>query len=241
MTIVGGHLPLGLGTRQSEGYLASCGRCRPSYGPLLGGVFSQLGICVGILINIQLCLLRHDVATALTETITRGNGRSIPWGRCGGVGKKSLVLGVLRWRQAGLGICAEHQKHSSQEGCCWSPSSSSTQSRRTIMQLWVSPEGGSVRPPSSRSAVGASDGPDLSRPTYLGGACASDRSLRIALAALTIGWPATAAVDRKVYPAVGFHGDGRDRCDTGSMARQPWRPYGHAPNVAVVAVVVASS
>jgi multidrug resistance protein len=242
MTIVGDIYTLAERARV-QGYLASVWAISSVIGPLLGGVFSQLGIWRGVfLINIPLCLLaawmfsrhfhekvthRHrtvDVlgaallACAMTVLILAilGGGQTWAWSSAPSIsafaaGAALLVAFVFIERRAA----------------------------EPVLPLWVF----SRRLLCATTIVAFGVGAILMGltsyvPTFLEG------SLRIqpviaglALAALTLGWPATASVAGRFYLRWGFKNTavlGATLVITGSAVLAA---AAHRPNVAVVAAV----
>jgi multidrug resistance protein len=242
MTIVGDIYTLAERARV-QGYLASVWAISSVIGPLLGGVFSQLGIWRGVfLINIPLCLLaawmfsrhfheqvtqRHrtvDVlgaallACAMTALILAilGGGQTWAWYSAPSIsafaaGAALLVAFVFVERRAA----------------------------EPVLPLWVF----SRRLLCATTIVAFGVGAILMGltsyvPTFLEG------SLRIqpviaglALAALTLGWPATASVAGRFYLRWGFKNTailGATLVIAGSAVLAA---AAHRPNVAVVAAV----
>src|SRR6478609_7499510 len=236
------HLHIGRAARV-QGYLASVWAISSVIGPLLGGVFSQLGIWRGVfLINIPLCLLaawmfsrhfhekvthRHrtvDVlgaallACAMTVLILAilGGGQTWAWSSAPSIsafaaGAALLVAFVFVERRAA----------------------------EPVLPLWVF----SRRLLCATTIVAFGVGAILMGltsyvPTFLEG------SLRIqpviaglALAALTLGWPATASVAGRFYLRWGFKNTailGATLVIAGSAVLAA---AAHRPNVAVVAAV----
>lgn len=209
MTIVGDVYTLAERARV-QGYLASVWAVSSVVGPLLGGVFSQLGIWRGVfLINIPLCLLaawmfnRH-----FDETITHRRRSIDALGAVVLTGAlTALILGVLSGGQT----------------WAWDSASSITcfavgaallavfvvverRAEEPILPLWVF----SRRLLCATTIVGFGVGAILMGltsyvPTYLEGALqVSPITAGLALAALTLGWPATAAIAGRLYLRWGF-------------------------------------
>ena len=242
MTIVGDIYTVAERARV-QGYLASVWAISSVVGPMLGGVFSQLGIWRGVfIINIPLCLLaawmfnrhfhetitpRHRtvdalgallLASAMTSLVLAvlGGGQSWAWGSAPSIsaftaGVVLLAAFVLVERRAA----------------------------EPILPLWVF----SRRLLCVTTIVAFGVGAILMGltsyvPTYLEG------SLHVrpivagaALAALTIGWPTTAAVAGKLYLRWGFKKTavvGAALVTTGASVLVV---MAHRPNVAVVAAV----
>ena len=226
-----------------QGYLASVWAVSSVVGPLLGGVFSQLGIWRGVfLINIPLCLLaawmfnrhfhetitpRHrsvDVlgalvlATAMTSLVLAvlGGGQSWAWDSPQSIG--AFTLGVVLLI---VFVLVERR------------------APEPILPLWVF----SRRLLCATTIVALGVGAILMGltsyvPTYLEGSLhVAPVVAGLALAALTIGWPATAAVAGKFYLRWGFKNTaivGAVLVTTGTSALVV---MAHRPNVAVAAAV----
>ena len=209
MTIVGDVYTLAERARV-QGYLASVWAVSSVVGPLLGGVFSQLGVWRGVfLINIPLCLLaawmfnrhfreevtRHrrsvDVLGALLLTCALtllilailGGGQTWAWTSApsiAGFGAGFVLLAIF--------VVVERR------------------AVEPILPLWVF----SRRLLCATTLVGFGVGAVLMGltsyvPTYLEGALRiSPISAGLALAALTLGWPATASIAGRVYLRWGF-------------------------------------
>ncbi|BBY48695.1 MFS transporter [Mycolicibacterium arabiense] len=226
-----------------QGYLASVWAVSSVVGPMLGGAFSQLGIWRGVfLINIPLCLLaawmfnRHfhedvtrkdrsvDVlgavllAAAMTSLVLAvlGGGQTWAWTSAPSIG--AFTTGAVL-----LAIFFVVERRAPEP----------------ILPMWVF----SRRLLCATTIVAFGVGAILMGltsyvPTYLEG------SLRVqpivaglALAALTIGWPATAAIAGKLYLRWGFKRTavvGASLVITGASGLAA---LAHRPNVAGVAVV----
>jgi multidrug resistance protein len=226
-----------------QGYLASVWAISSVVGPMLGGVFSQLGIWRGVfIINIPLCLLaawmfnrhfhetitpRHRtvdafgallLASAMTSLVLAvlGGGQSWAWGSAPSI--TAFTTGVVL-----LAVFVLVERRAAEP----------------ILPLWVF----SRRLLCVTTIVALGVGAILMGltsyvPTYLEG------SLHVrpivagaALAALTIGWPTTAAVAGKLYLRWGFKKTamvGAALVTTGASALVV---MAHRPNVAVVAAV----
>jgi multidrug resistance protein len=241
MTIVGDIYTLAERARV-QGYLASVWAVSSVVGPLLGGVFSQLGIWRGIfLINIPLCLLaawmfhrhfqedlaqhhRHRVdvlgalllACALTLLILAilGGGQTWAWasapsviGFGGGVALLAVFVAVER------------------------------RAAEPILPLWVF----SRRLLCATTIVAFGVGAILMGltpyvPTYLEGALhVSPITAGLALAALTLGWPATASIAGRVYLRWGFRNTSLIGAGLVIGGSSVLALLAHRPNVAVVA------
>jgi EmrB/QacA subfamily drug resistance transporter len=242
MTIVGDIYTLAERARV-QGYLASVWAVSSVVGPMLGGVFSQLGIWRGVfLINIPLCLVaawmfqRHFhetitpkhrkvdtlgavlLATALTSLVlgVLGGGQSWAWGSAESitafaVGATLLAAFVVVERRA----------------------------PDPILPLWVF----SRRLLCATTIVALGVGAILMGltsyvPTYLEGALrVSPIAAGLALAALTIGWPASAAVAGKFYLRWGFKSTATAGTVLVIIGAAVLAALAHQPNVAVVAAV----
>jgi multidrug resistance protein len=242
MTIVGDIYTVAERARV-QGYLASVWAISSVVGPMLGGVFSQLGIWRGVfLINIPLCLLaawmfnrhfhetitpRHRtvdalgallLASAMTSLVLAllGGGQTWAWDSAPSIsaftaGAVLLVAFVVVERRA----------------------------PEPILPLWVF----SRRLLSATTIVAFGVGAILMGltsyvPTYLEG------SLRVtpiiaglALAALTIGWPATAAVAGKLYLRWGFKRTSAAGVTLVIAGATVLVTMAHRPHVGVVATV----
>lgn len=209
MTIVGDVYTLAERARV-QGYLASVWAVSSVVGPLLGGVCSQLGIWRGVfLINIPLCLLaawmfnRH-----FQEQVThRHRSVDVLGATVLGLALTALVLGVLgggqtwAWASAPSIICFT-------AGAVLLAAFVVVERRAVepVLPLWVF----SRRLLCATTIVGFGVGAILMGltsyvPTYLEGALQiSPIVAGLALAALTLGWPATAAIAGRVYLRWGF-------------------------------------
>jgi len=225
-----------------QGYLASVWAVSSVVGPMLGGAFSQLGIWRGVfLINIPLCLVaawmfnrhfhetvtrRHRsvdslgallLASAMTALVlgVLGGGQSWAWKSAPSIGAFTagvvlLVVFVLVERRA----------------------------PEPIMPLWVF----SRRLLCATTIVAFGVGATLMGltsyvPTFLEGSLGVEPIVAgLALAALTVGWPATASIAGKFYLRWGFK-----RTSVGGAAlviagASALVATGHAPNVALAAI-----
>ncbi len=209
MTIVGDIYTVAERARV-QGYLASVWAISSVVGPMLGGVFSQLGIWRGVfVINIPLCVLAawmfdrhfHETSTPRSRTVDSLGALLLA------LAMTSLVLAILGGGQS----------------WAWASAPSITaftvgvvllatfvlverRAAEPILPLWVF----SRRLLCATTIVAFGVGAILMGltsyvPTYLEG------SLRVApvvaglaLAALTLGWPATASVAGKLYLRWGF-------------------------------------
>jgi len=240
MTIVGDIYTVAERARV-QGYLASVWAVSSVVGPLLGGVFSQLGIWRGVFaINIPLCLLAawmfnrhfHETITPRSRTVDSlgalllalsmtslvlavlGGGQSWAWGSAQSIaaftaGVVLLAAFVLVERRAA----------------------------EPILPLWVF----SRRLLCATTIVAFGVGAILMGltsyvPTYLEGSLhVAPVVAGLALAALTLGWPATASVAGQFYLRWGFKNTsmvGATLVITGATVLVV---TSHRPNVAVVA------
>jgi multidrug resistance protein len=242
MTIVGDIYTVAERARV-QGYLASVWAVSSVVGPLLGGVFSQLGIWRGVfLINIPLCLLaawmfnRHfhetvthrersvDVlgalllAAAMTSLILAvlGGGQSWAWGSAQSIG--AFTAGVVL-----LAVFVVVERRAAEP----------------ILPLWVF----SRRLLCATTIVAFGVGAMLMGltsyvPTYLEGSLHVRPIVAgLALAALTIGWPATAAVAGQLYLRWGFKTTAVVGTALVTIGASVLVAMAHRPNVAVVAAV----
>jgi multidrug resistance protein len=241
MTIVGDVYTVAERARV-QGYLASVWAISSVVGPMLGGAFSQLGIWRGVfLINIPLCLLaawmfnRHFHETIETRRRTVDSLGALLLA----LAMTSLVLAVLGGGQT----------------WAWDSAPSITafavgaallvafvpverRAAEPILPLWVF----SRRLLCATTIVAFGVGAILMGltsyvPTYLEG------SLRVAplvaglaLAALTIGWPATAAIAGSLYLRWGFKKTALVGVGLVIAGSSILVAIVHQPNVAVVAV-----
>jgi MFS family permease len=241
MTIVGDIYTLAERARV-QGYLASVWAVSSVVGPLLGGVFSQLGIWRGVfLINIPLCLLaawmfnRHFhetitprersvdalgallLASAMTSLVlgVLGGGQSWAWGSAPSI--SAFTAGVVL-----LAIFVVVERRAAEP----------------IMPLWVF----SRRLLCATTIVALGVGAMLMGltsyvPTYLEGSLHIRPIIAgLALAALTIGWPITAALAGKVYLRWGFKNTAAVGAALVTIGATVLVATAHRPNVAVVAV-----
>ena len=226
-----------------QGYLASVWAISSVVGPLLGGIFSQLGIWRGVfLINIPLCLLaawmfdrhfhetitpRHRkvdtlgallLASAMTSLVLAvlGGGQSWAWASAPsfsafGAGAVLLTIFVLVERRAA----------------------------EPILPLWVF----SRRLLCATTIVAFGVGAILMGltsyvPTYLEGSLHVRPVVAgLALAALTLGWPATAAIAGTLYLRWGFKRTALVGATLVIAGAFVLAAMAHQPKVAVVAAV----
>ncbi len=240
MTIVGDIYTVAERARV-QGYLASVWAVSSVVGPMLGGLFSQLGIWRGVfLINIPLCVVaawmfhrhfhetiapRHrrvDVLGAVLLTLSMtslvlailGGGQTWPWTSAPSItaftaGVALLVAFVLVERRAA----------------------------EPILPLWVF----SRRLLCATTFVAFGVGAILMGltsyvPTYLEGSLNTTPIVAgLALAALTIGWPATAAIAGQLYLRWGFKNTALIGATLVVGSSGVLAVTAHRPNVAVVA------
>lgn len=240
MTIVGDIYTVAERARV-QGYLASVWAVSSVVGPLLGGVFSQLGIWRGVfLINIPLCLLaawmfnRHFhetvahrersvdalgallLAAAMTSLVlgVLGGGQSWAWGSPQSI--TAFTAGVVLM---GIFVIVERR------------------AAEPIMPLWVF----SRRLLCATTIVAFGVGAMLMGltsyvPTYLEGSLHVRPIVAgLGLAALTIGWPLTAALAGKVYLRWGFKRTAAVGVALVTVGASVLAVMAHRPSVAVVA------
>ncbi|OPX09905.1 MFS transporter [Mycobacterium sp. AT1] len=225
-----------------QGYLASVWAVSSVVGPMLGGAFSQLGIWRGVfLINIPLCLVaawmfnrhfhetvtrRHRavdslgallLASAMTALVlgVLGGGQSWAWNSAPSIGAFTagvvlLVAFVLVERRA----------------------------PEPIMPLWVF----SRRLLCATTIVAFGVGAILMGltsyvPTFLEGSLGVEPIVAgLALAALTVGWPATASIAGKFYLRWGFKRTSVGGAALVIVGAAALVATVHAPNVALTAI-----
>jgi len=225
-----------------QGYLASVWAVSSVVGPMLGGAFSQLGIWRGVfLINIPLCLVaawmfnrhfhetitrRHRVvdslgalllASAMTALVlgVLGGGQSWAWKSAPSIGAFTagivlLVAFVLVERRA----------------------------PEPIMPLWVF----SRRLLCATTIVAFGVGAILMGltsyvPTFLEGSLGVEPIVAgLALAALTVGWPATASIAGRFYLRWGFKRTSVGGAALVIVGASALVATVHAPNVALTAI-----
>jgi multidrug resistance protein len=242
MTIVGDIYTLEERSRV-QGYLASVWAMSAVIGPVLGGVFSQLGIWRGVfLINIPLCVIaawmlaryyHEDVerrrrkvdylgaallACAMTLLILAilGGGQSWAWSSAPSI-TAFAVGGVLMV----VFLLVEHR------------------AAEPILPLWVF----SRRLLLSTTIVSLGVGAILLGltsyvPTYLEGSLGVQPVLAgLALAALTLGWPMSASVAGRCYLALGFKKTAMIGSAMVIIAAAVLVATAHTPNIGVVASV----
>lgn len=225
-----------------QGYLASVWAVSSVVGPMLGGAFSQLGIWRGVfLINIPLCLVaawmfnrhfhetvtrRHRsvdslgallLASAMTALVlgVLGGGQSWAWNSAPSIGAFTagvvlLVAFVLVERRA----------------------------PEPILPLWVF----SRRLLCATTIVAFGVGAILMGltsyvPTFLEGSLGVEPIVAgLALAALTVGWPATASIAGKFYLRWGFKRTSVGGATLVIVGAAALVATVHAPNVALTAI-----
>lgn len=226
-----------------QGYLASVWAISSVVGPMLGGVFAQLGIWRGVfLINIPLCLLAawmfnrhfHETITPRHRTVDSLGALLLA------SALSSLVLAVLgggqTWAWASvpsLGAFAA--------GAVLLAMFVVVERRAAepILPLWVF----SRRLLCATTVVALGVGAILMGltsyvPTYLEGSLHVRPIVAgLALAALTIGWPATAAVAGKLYLRWGFKRTAVVGATLVIAGASVLAATAHRPNVAVAATV----
>jgi multidrug resistance protein len=240
MTIVGDIYTVAERARV-QGYLASVWAISSVVGPLLGGVFSQLGIWRGVfVINIPLCLLAawmfnrhfHETITPRSRTVDSLGALLLA------LSMTSLVLAVLgggqSWAWASAPSIAAFTV-----GVVLLAAFVLVERRAAepILPLWVF----SRRLLCATTIVAFGVGAILMGltsyvPTYLEGSLhVAPVVAGLALAALTLGWPATASVAGQLYLRWGFKNTsmvGATLVITGATVLVV---TSHRPNVAVVA------
>ena len=225
-----------------QGYLASVWAVSSVVGPMLGGAFSQLGIWRGVfLINIPLCLVaawmfnrhfhetvtrRHRavdslgallLASAMTALVlgVLGGGQSWAWNSAPSIGAFTagvvlLVAFVLVERRA----------------------------PEPILPLWVF----SRRLLCATTIVAFGVGAILMGltsyvPTFLEGSLGVEPIVAgLALAALTVGWPATASIAGRFYLRWGFKRTSVGGATLVIVGAAALVATVHAPNVALTAI-----
>jgi multidrug resistance protein len=242
MTIVGDVYTVAERARV-QGYLASVWAISSVVGPMLGGAFAQLGFWRGVfLINIPLCLLAawmfnrhfHETAAPRRRAVDSLGALLLA------MAMTSLVLGVLgggqTWAWASTPSIATFTA-----GAVLLAIFVVVERRapEPILPLWVF----SRRLLCATTVVAFGVGAILMGltsyvPTYLEGAIHVRPLIAgLALAALTLGWPATAAIAGRVYLRWGFKITaiiGATLVITGATVLAA---MAHRPNVAVVAAV----
>ena len=225
-----------------QGYLASVWAIASVVGPTLGGLFSQLGIWRGVfLINIPLCMLagwmlihayHEDVerrdpkvdylgAVLLTASMTLlilailGGGQAWAWDSPQSIG--AFAIGALLLVAFGL---------------------TERRAVEPVLPLWVF----SRRLLRSTTIVALGVGAILIGltsyvPTYLEGSLGVRPVVAgLALAALTIGWPITAAIAGRFYLRLGFKRTALIGASLVIAGASVLTAVAFSPNVAVVAL-----
>ncbi|MDT5241968.1 MAG: hypothetical protein QOD97_4166 [Mycobacterium sp.] len=240
MTIVGDIYTVAERARV-QGYLASVWAVSSVVGPLLGGVFSQLGIWRGVfVINIPLCLLAawmfnrhfHETITPRSRTVDSLGALLLA------LAMTSLVLAVLgggqSWAWASAPSIAAFTA-----GVVLLAAFVLVERRAAepIMPLWVF----SRRLLCATTIVAFGVGAILMGltsyvPTYLEGSLhVAPIVAGLALAALTLGWPATASVAGQLYLRWGFKYTAMVGAALVITGASVLVVTSHRPNVAVVA------
>ena len=227
---------------RTQGYLASVWGVASVVGPTLGGLFSQLGIWRGVFfINIPLCIIAGwMLIRSFHENIEKREHKVDYLGAVLLTASLSLIiLAVLQGGQAwawnspqsfgafGVGgvlliafLFAERR------------------ASEPILPLWVF----SRRLLLSTTLVGLGIGTVLIGltsyvPTYLEGSIgAAPLIAGLALAALTIGWPITAAFSGRFYLRIGFKNTGLIGISLVIVGALGLALFAAAPNIAIVAV-----
>ena len=240
MTIVGDVYTVAERARV-QGYLASVWAISSVVGPMLGGVFSQLGIWRGVfLINIPLCLLAawmfnrhfHETITRRRRTVDSlgavllasamtllvlailGGGQTWAWASAPSLGAFALGAALLA-----AFVVVERR------------------AVEPILPLWVF----SRRLLCATTIVGFGVGAILMGltsyvPTFLEGSLHVRPVVAgLALAALTIGWPATASIAGKLYLRYGFKRTASLGVALVVLGSSVLLAIAHHPNVAAVA------
>jgi MFS family permease len=225
-----------------QGYLASVWAISSVVGPMLGGVFSQLGIWRGVfLVNIPLCLLAgwmfnrhfHEAITPQRRKVDSPGALLLA------LAMTSLVLGVLGGGQTWSWTSAPSISAFT-AGAVLLAAFVLVERRAAepIMPLWVF----SRRLLCATTIVAFGVGAILMGltsyvPTYLEGSLfVAPIVAGLALAALTIGWPATAAVAGKLYLRWGFKNTALTGATLVITGATVLAALAHRPNVAVAAV-----
>ena len=240
MTIVGDVYTVAERARV-QGYLASVWAISSVVGPMLGGVFSQLGIWRGVfLINIPLCLLAawmfnkhfHEAITRRRRTVDSlgalllalamtslvlailGGGQSWAWASAPSIGAFTVGAALL--------IAFVFVERRAPE---------------PILPLWVFSRRLLLVTTVVAFGVGAIlMGLTSYVPTYLEGSLGIKPLVAgLALAALTLGWPATAAVAGRLYLRWGFKNTATVGVTLVIAGAVVLATTAHRPNVAVVA------
>jgi multidrug resistance protein len=240
MTIVGDIYTVAERARV-QGYLASVWAVSSVVGPMLGGVFSQLGIWRGVfVINIPLCLLAawmfnrhfHETITPRSRTVDSLGALLLA------LAMTSLVLAVLgggqSWAWASAPSIAAFTA-----GVVLLAAFVLVERRAAepIMPLWVF----SRRLLCATTIVAFGVGAILMGltsyvPTYLEGSLhVAPIVAGLALAALTLGWPATASVAGQLYLRWGFKYTAMVGAALVITGASVLVVTSHRPNVAVVA------
>jgi multidrug resistance protein len=242
MTIIGDIYTLAERARV-QGYLASVWAVSSVVGPMLGGVFSQLGIWRGVfLINIPLCVLAAWMFTRhFHETVTPRR-RSVD--SLGALllacAMTSLVLAVLGGGQSWAWTSAPSiSAFAAGAALLVAFVFVERQAAEPILPLWVF----SRRLLCATTVVAFGVGAILMGltsyvPTYLEGSLHIRPVVAgLALAAFTVGWPATASVAGRFYLRWGFKNTAVIGATLVIAGASALVSVAHRPNVAVVAAV----
>lgn len=240
MTIVGDVYTVAERARV-QGYLASVWAISSVVGPMLGGVFSQLGIWRGVfIINIPLCLLAAWMFSRhFHETLTpRHRSVDVLGAALLAAAMTSLVLAVLgggqtwAWRST-PSIAAFTAGAVLLTAFVWVE----RRAEEPILPLWVF----SRRLLCATTVVAFGVGAILMGltsyvPTYLEGSLHVRPIIAgLGLAALTIGWPATAAIAGKIYLRWGFKRTAMIGATLVIVGSAALAAMAHRPDVATVA------
>ncbi len=242
MTVVGDIYSLAERARV-QGYLASVWAMSSVIGPLLGGVFSQLGFWRGVfLINIPLCLIAAWMLNRHYHETIEHRRRKVDY--LGALlltcAMTSLILAILGGGQSWAWVSVPSISAFA-AGAVLLAAFVVVQLRapEPILPLWVF----SRRLLLSTTVVALGVGAILMGltsyvPTYLEG------SLRVkpvvaglALAALTVGWPITASMAGALYLRWGFKKTAVMGAALVIVGASGLAAMAHRPNVAVVAIV----
>jgi multidrug resistance protein len=242
MTVVGDIYSLAERARV-QGYLASVWAVSSVIGPLLGGAFSQLGIWRGVfLINIPLCLLGAWMLNRHYHETIEHRRRKVDY--LGALllacAMTSLILAILgggqTWAWASTPSISAFSTGVVLLACFVLVQRRAVE---PILPLWVL----SRRLLCTTTIVALGVGAILMGltsyvPTYLEGSLHVKPVVAgLALAALTLGWPATASMAGTLYLRWGFKRTAMLGAALVIMGSSALVATAHRPNVAVVAVV----
>ncbi|MDT5148806.1 MAG: hypothetical protein QOI01_539 [Mycobacterium sp.] len=242
MTIVGDIYTLAERARV-QGYLASVWAMSSVIGPTLGGVFSQLGLWRGVfLINIPLCLLAMWMLKRHYHETVEHRRRNVDY--LGALllacSMTTLILAILGGGQTWAWTSTASISVFSIGGVLLA--SFVIVERRAvepILPLWVL----SRRLLCSTTIVALGVGAMLMGltsyvPTFLEGSLHVEPIVAgLALAALTVGWPATASLSGRFYLRWGFKRTAVVGAALVILGASALAATAHRPNVAVVAAV----